>query len=713
MLSPIALAVCVAAAQADDSSVNPQLESVLVYGSAYRHTATKSSLEPNETPQGISVIDREVLDMRAVDSINEALRYVSGVTTELRGGAVTRLDQFTIRGFQNYQNSYDGLQLLYNEWNLQPQIDSVAIEQVEVFKGPTSVLYGSMPPGGLVNLIAKSPSTQTYHSVNVSAGSHHLKEISAESKGQLGQSDFSYSVVALARDKEGQAVTSEEERYVFAPSLDWQVSDQTLINFNLYYQNDPSAGIYNTIPAKGSLFKNPHGEMPVDIYAGDANWNTYEREVALVGYKINHEFTDNWTFLQNTRYLKGDVYQENTYNSGYLGADTELMIPADRYLYRRAYLTDETSEGITVDNQLSGRIKTGVVEHNMLVGIDLIKLESGIKYYDIATSPIDLFAPNNYLLDLTKQQIMVQSAVPGGGYVADFELEKEQLGVYLQNQMRIDKLIVIAGARYDDYEYTEQGMQYGYPVDSKVKQHSFSHRVGALYEFEFGLSPYISYATSFEPVSGSDRNGNEFEPATSSQWEAGLKYTHQKNISLTLSGFEITKKNDTTRDPSGSPYDKIQTGEVRSRGVELEVAAQPSDNISVLFNYTFIDMEVTKNNDGLKGKTPIWVADKTASLWASYEATNGFLDGTEVGVGIRFVGETQLDALNTDTVPAYTLVDLSLAYKLGELSASLDGAKIILSANNILDKRYYSCYDSNNCWFGSERSVEASLKFEF
>lgn len=121
-------------------------ETLTVLGQTYRNTATKTRLDPIETPQAISVVDSETLEQRGVSSVSEALRYVPGVNTELRGGAVNRLDLFNIRGFDNYQNFYDGLLLQYNEWNLQPQIDPVAIEQLEVFKGPTSVLYGSMPP---------------------------------------------------------------------------------------------------------------------------------------------------------------------------------------------------------------------------------------------------------------------------------------------------------------------------------------------------------------------------------------------------------------------------------------------------------------------------------------------------------------------------------------------------------------------------------------
>ena len=173
-------------------------ETLTVLGQTYRNTATKTRLDPMETPQAISVVDGETLEQRGVSSVSEALRYVPGVNTELRGGAVNRLDLFNIRGFDNYQNFYDGLLLQYNDWNLQPQIDPVAIEQLEVFKGPTSVLYGSMPPGGMVNLIAKRPQREARHSLSVATGTGTLKELTLDSTGAINE-QLAYRLVGLAR----------------------------------------------------------------------------------------------------------------------------------------------------------------------------------------------------------------------------------------------------------------------------------------------------------------------------------------------------------------------------------------------------------------------------------------------------------------------------------------------------------------------------------
>ncbi|MEH6688295.1 MAG: TonB-dependent siderophore receptor [Halopseudomonas sabulinigri] len=676
------------------------LDSLTVYGSTYRNTATKTQLSPEETPQGISIVDEQALEARDADTVAEALRYVPGVNTELRGGAVNRIDLFNIRGFINYQNFYDGLQLLYNDWNLQPQVDMQAVQQVEVFKGPTSALYGSMPPGGMVNLISKKPLQESYNSLELSVGSNNLKEITLDSAGQLGDSDLSYRFNGLANSSDGQAETSENERLMLAPSVDWQISDATLLNLNAYYQKDPDMGIYTTLPAQGLFQDNINGDLDEDAYSGDANWNTYEREVLMLGYKIDHQISDNWNFLQNFRYQHGDAYQENTYTTG-LAAD-------QRTLDRRAYITDETSEGITIDNQLSGIVMTGSIEHNLLFGLDYLKLDSDIGYEDAAAPSIDIYNPNHYQINGNALDFAAS------GYSSQFNIEKEQIGAYFQDQIRIGQLVLIAGGRYDTYESREHGVQYGLNVDGKVDQSNTSWRAGALYELDNGLSPFISYAESFEPVSGLDRLGGTYEPSTANQWETGIKYsTPDKQTTGAIALYRIDKENVLTRDPNGTAYDKIQTGEVRSQGLEIEARSQITRNLNLMASYNYQDVEVTKDNSGLEGKTPVWIPDQTFNTWASYDIFNGPMAGVTLGGGVRYIGEAELDALNSDRVPSATLVDVSVGYDLGSLDNTLDGASVKLTANNLFDERYYSCFDGLNCWFGSERNVQASLRYDF
>ncbi|MBU2952972.1 TonB-dependent siderophore receptor [Marinobacter sp. F3R08] len=711
-LLTVAVSLAVSQMAVADTNEPMELDEMTVYGETYRNTATKTALEPEETPQSISVLDQQALDMRDADSVATALRYSPGVNTELRGGAVGRLDLFSIRGFLNYQNYYDGLQLLFNDWNLQPQIDLKAVEQVEVFRGPTSTLYGAMPPGGMVNLIGKQPATDSFNKIEMSAGTRNLTEASVESRGQLGDSNLSYSLVGLTRSRDGQAETSGEERHMIAPSVDWQVTEDTLVNFNLYYQKDPEAGIYTSLPASGLFLPNANGELSRDAFSGDANWNEFDKEVLLAGYKINHNINDNWTFLQNFRYTDAEAFQTNTYGTG-LAAD-------GRTLSRAAYLTDEATTGFTVDNQFSGRFQTGQARHNILVGVDYLSLDSDViyedtSYYDASGTyfggapSIDLFNPDYYQISLNTIDITDTL------YSSDFNIRKKQLGIYLQDQIELNRFVFIGGVRWDDFTGEETGLKYGSNVDTRLEQDNVSTRAGVMYRGANGISPYINYAESFEPQTGSDRNGNEFDPSAGNQWELGVKYQSQdRRTSANLAYFRITKDNVPTRDPDGTAYDQIQAGEVRSQGIELEAQAQPMDSLLMTMSYTLQDVEVTKDNNGLQGQTPVWVPEHLLSVWADYGFYDGPLDGLVAGIGARYIGESEYDATtNEGHVPDATLVDIALRYSLGQLSHSLRGTELGLSVNNLTNERYFSCYDSSNCWFGEERTLEASVSYTF
>lgn len=680
-----------------NSDNTDQLTTLEVKGQTYRNTATKTQLDPEETPQAITVIDADSLEQRGIETVAEAVRYTSGINTELRGGAVTRLDLFNIRGFQNDKAYYDGLQLLYNDWNLQPQIDMAAVEQVEVFKGPTSTLYGAMPPGGMVNLISKAPQSTDQSRVEVTLGNDKKRDISIDSTGELNER-MNYRVVALIREKEGQAVTSDEKRIMIAPSLDLKISDDTQLNLNMYYQQDPSMGVYSSLPSKGTVYDSINGTLPSDSYAGDANWDTYDRDVLLLGYKLDHTINNTWRFLQNTRFTAAKAYQENTYSSS-LDSD-------ERTLNRRAYLTDEASTGLNVDNQFSGVFDVGTTEHNILVGVDYFTLTSDIEYEDAVAPSIDLYNPDHY------QILKSDLDFAASGYSSDFRIKKEQTGFYLQDQIRLDQWVFIAGGRYDQFKATETGIKYGSSTDTSVDQDQFSGRMGALYEFDNGISPFISYAQSFEPITGTDRNGNTFDTSTAEQWEAGVKY-NRNGLVASVAAFEILKSKVLTRDPNGSAYDKIQVGEVRSRGLELELQKAMTSDVTLKAAYTLQDVEITKDNSGIQGKAPIWVPEKQLSAWLTYAPQQGNLAGTSLGAGLRYVGQMQLDAANSNTVPSYTLLDLSIGFDLAMLSSKWQGASVKLAVSNALNETYYSCYDASNCWFGDERSIDVSARYDF
>ena len=696
-----ALAIAVATSPVAQEQEDESLEHIEVNPmQSYRSTATKSSLRPIDSPVSISVIDQELLQLRQAQTVSEALRYSSGVTTESRP-TITIFDQFTIRGFDTYQTFYDGLPLLSNNsWNLYPQVDSFATESLEILKGPASSLYGLVPPGGMVNQVAKYPKDEDETLVRAAVGSDNLFELGVDTTGQLTD-NARYRLVALGRKQDGFQDTTENERYTIAPSVTIDLTKATELTLSAYYQDDPEMVPSTPLPGVGTLYEAPYGKLDASVYAGDENWNSYSREVLMLGYKVNHEFNNDWSVLQKFRYTDADALQQNSYHSGE---------PTDGiYLTRSAYLTDEEIDGVTVDTQLAGFVQTGDVAHNLLFGLDYQNSDSTVAYRDTLTTGtpvLDLSNIDNDLFDV--------SSLPLDFYQEDHVIDIEQIGFYLQDEIRIDNFTFLLNGRYDQFESTDVAAnEYaGFPYGSttEIDQNEFSGRVAAMYTFDSGWRMYANYSESFEPVSGTDSvTGEAFKPTTADQIEVGTKYISGDGATtFTGAYFVLTKQNVVVNTSDFAQY--TQNGEVESKGVELELNTRVTNALSLQANATFLDMEVTEDtlDPDVVGKTPVWVAEESASVWANYFFDDA-LDGLMLGAGVRYVGETQVDKYNTDTVPSYTLIDAVLSYDMPQYDLKLTG-----SVSNLTDKEYVgACYDTNNCWYGAQRRFEIGIEKRF
>ncbi|WP_422026009.1 TonB-dependent siderophore receptor [Pyruvatibacter mobilis] len=676
--------------EATGESADGPVEGVFATRSA---TATKTDAPIAETPQSITVVPAAAIEARNANSVAEALRYATGVTTENRGGSVSRYDMFTVRGFQVNREYLDGLQLQYNGWYAIPQIDTSMIERVEVLKGPASVLFGNSPPGGLVNLVSKRPQDTASGKVSVGIGTNKLREATVDTTGPLDdEGEFSYRLIAKAHSKDGQAKTTEAERVLVAPSLTWQPSDRTSLTVLTHYQRDPKSGSYGAVPSLGSAFDNPLGQLDPDFYDGDVNWEEFDRTQIAAGYEFEHSFDDTWTVRQNFRYLETDIDYRSVYPTALAGDN--------RTLGRASIYSDERTKSFAVDNQIQAKFTTGPIEHTLLAGLDYWKLNSDAEIGYGAAPTLDLFAPNN--------NQPIASIAPSRRW----DFDHHQTGIYVQEQLKWGGLTVLAGGRKDWYERDDTELLSGTPAD--LEQDNFSGRIGALYRFENGIAPYVSYAESFEPQSGTDFAGTPFKPTTGQQTEVGVKYLSlDESVMVTVAAFDLYKQNVTTRDPA-NPAFNIQTGEIRSRGVEVEGHLDLTNGLGLSAFYTFLDTEYTKDNTGLVGKTPVWVAKHNASLWADYTFDQDTIPGLKVGAGARYTDGSWVDAANSRQLDPFTLFDASIEYDLGALTADLEGTSVRLNGSNITDKRHVAgCFSSGWCWFGEERAVTLTVAHEW
>ena len=675
------------------------LDAITVYADSYRSTGTKTALDPEDAPMSYTRIDQDLLQKRQADSVSAALRYEPGVSSESRG-TVTIFDENRVRGFKTLSNFYDGLRLPYDgAWNLMPQVDVYATEAVEVVKGSASSLYGYTAPGGMVNQIAKTPQSTQETEVQLRLGNQDLKEVGIDTTGALTDS-LNYRFVALKRKKDGQMQTTEEERTLINPSLEWQATDDVSVLANLFYQDDPNMVPSTPLPSVGTVYNASYGKLDSDAYAGD-EWNKFSKEVFMPSVTVNWDINDQLTFKHILRYTDSEAEQRNMYNSG------GYVSGSDKILNRVAYTTDESMKNWTTDNQLAYQFDTANTSHNLLFGVEYQETDSTADYYDAGADG----TPNLDLSNPDFSQINANT-LPLDVYSQYEDIEQSQLGFYVQDEMTWKDWTVVAGLRHDkfksltDQTKASQGVIYSVQeIDNDASE--TSGRLAAIYDFDNGISPFVSYSQSFQPVVGSNFVTNEpFEPTTADQLEAGIKYqSSDGGTKGTLAVFDINQQNVVVSDYINY-RNQTQTGEIASKGFEVSGSHMLNDWVDVAASYSYTDAEITEEeiNPEVVGNTPAQTAKHKATLWADYYAT----DKLTLNAGVRYESGMQIDRQNTDELPSVTLVDVGGSYEVNPTFT------VGASVNNLFDKTYVSsCYDTNNCWMGPERQMVVSVKANF
>lgn len=668
------------------------LDTIVVYADSYRTAATKTSLDPQDAPMSYSRIDQRTLEERHADTAAAALRYEPGVSTESRG-TVTLFDEYSIRGFDVGVSYYDGLQLpkFYNG-NLQPQVDAYATEAIEVVKGSASSLYGYGSPGGIVNQVSKVPSAISAHQLRLRGGNQNLKEVAIDSTGALSD-NINYRLVALGRQKDGQMVETEEERVMVNPSLSFDVNDDLSILASVYYQNDPHQLTSTPLPGPGTIKDASYGKLDSDAYAGD-NWSNFEKELLMPTISVNWDLTDKLTFKHISRYTDADSHQQNTYHFEYPGYVTIFVPGTDYELVRTAYTTDESIKSYATDNHLLFDVDTGAVNHNLLLGIEYQDAEYSFDYStsDFGGAPtLDLSNPNYNQIDDSLQLTQAQNDI----------INVKQLGYYLQDQMSVNDLTFIVGARHDKYEQTVDDQLANTSTD--YNDSNTSGRVAAIYKFANGISPFASYSQSYQPLVGKDEDtGEPYESVTAEQIEAGLKYA-DASTTASLALYKITRENELV--PDIYNYRKFkQVGETESKGFEASLTNRVNDWMDIAASYSLTDAEIIRDDAEFIGNTPAQIAKHQANLWSNFYPT----ENLKINLGVRYQGGMEIDKANSGTLPSVTLVDLGAHYRVN------DWLSTAFSVSNLLDKRYVgSCFDSNNCWMGPERQMSFSVTADF
>lgn len=710
---------------------------------------TKTDTPLIETPQTITVIDAEELERRNVLSINQALGYVAGVAANQRGGTVTRYDQLLIRGFAPGL-FLDGMRLIAGPYST-PQIDFNRIDQIDVLKGPASVLYGNAAPGGLVNLTSKTPQAEAFGRVELQAGNYDtLRAVADVNQPLNADGTILARVVGGWQKGDGFPTDTFAERYHVSPMLTFAPGPDTRLTIIAAYQRSPSGGSYSGVPAYGTVLPSPAGDLPRDINTGDPGYERYDHKAKSIAAQFSHDFDEHLTVRSNLRFQNNALSYRQIYVSGYLTTGTGANRNTDySTVFRGGGGADEDFDTLTIDTSLNARFATGPLQHNLLAGVDyqnitgenVQQFNSGVTANPATSIPnLNLYAPV-YRRSIPSFDLRALSAA----YVNTYT-KRDQVGVYLQDQIEIGALKLIASGRWDWYHQKTLNKKVAANNLTRLDQSAFTMRLGALYEFDFGLSPYVSYSESFEPQSGTTYLGEPFDVVTGKMIEGGLKYQPRNAKALfTLSVYELKRQKVPAPDPlagtGGRPINsQIQIGEVRVQGVELEGRGEVTPGLDVIFAGSYTDAIITQGTPAVAPTatsagtpsttgtrqlgTPEWQASGFVSYNFGKAGAQSAIGGLEVGAGLRYVGSswgsTNYKIVNGRStfesfrVDDFTLLDAVIDYDLSYLGGGLRGWSAAVNFANLLDTRHISaCPFSNSCYFGASRTVIGSLRFKW
>lgn len=711
-------------------------------------SGTKTGTPLNITPQTITVIDNEEMTRRNVLSINQALGYVAGVAANQRGGTVTRYDQLILRGFAPGV-FLDGMRLLAGPYSM-PQIEFNRVDHIDVVKGPASVLYGNSTPGGLINLTSKTPEAVSSGRIEGQIGTYATRRLVADINQPLtADGQLLARVVGGWQKGDGLTRNTFSERWHISPMLTFAPDPATSFTLIGTYQHSPSGGGYSGVPAYGSVLTNPFGELPRDLNTGDPGYERYNHKAQSVELLVRHDFDEHLTARSSARYQNNTLSYRQLYVAGFATTGTGSSRKSDfSTIVRGGGGADEDFDTLTIDNNLNARFNTGPLKHSVLVGLDYQRItgenfqqfNSGQTSNALTSIPnLNLYAPS-YGGTLPTFDLTALSSAYTNTYS-----KRDQVGVYLQDQIAIGRLQLIASGRKD--WYTQNSLNKKNSSVTRLEQDAFTMRLGALYEFAFGVSPYFSYAESFEPQAGSTYLGVPFEPVTGRQYEGGIKFQPRGAKALfTVSVYDLRRQKVPVADPlagTGSipSNSQIQIGEVRVRGAEFEGRGEIVPGFDIVVAASYTDAIITRGAPATAATmtataiptttgtrqlgTPKWAA----SAFLSYDfgkagRATGPLAGLSFGSGLRYVGGSDgttnyavingLATFERFTTKDFMLVDAVVGYDLGKASEVLGGWSVAVNAANLFDKTHVSaCPFNNSCYYGAARTVMGSLRFNW
>ncbi|MEM9483705.1 MAG: TonB-dependent siderophore receptor [Cyanobacteria bacterium P01_F01_bin.116] len=660
-------------------------------------TATRTDTPLIKVPQSIQVIPEAVLDDQQVIRLNDALRNApSVIQSNTFGGSG---DNFAVRGFEGATLLRNGLQTTAAGLNGGFR-ETANLERVEVLRGPASILFGNIEPGGVINLVTKQPLDTQFSEITAQIGSYGLIRPTLDVTGPNESGNARYRLNAAFERSDGfrDFETNVDRRFV-APVVAFDIGNRTDLTLELEYIDDERP-FDRGIPAIGDEV----ADVDRDTIIGEPTDFANTESIGL-GYSLEHRFSDNWKLRNSFRYQAIDLNTRRTELSQALGG----LDPTTGIVARAFIANDNEVETYEAQTDIQGQFSTGSINHTLLAGVDLFFADSTINTTSDFATPVNLFDPQIGLIP--------EPELPLNLTLNDSTSELSRVGLLLQDQIELTpQLNLLLGGRVDFFEQSSDsdaifipGLLDVPPQTADQSDTVFTPRVGIVYQPIEELAFYSSYSRSFQPntLTSTTINGDFLEPEEGEQFEVGVKTNlFDGRLAATLSLFDLTKTNVAAPDPTNGNF-VVAIGEQSSRGIELDVTGEILPGWNILGGVSFLDAEIEESSSFADGATPRNVPDTSASLWSTYEIQSGNLAGLGFGLGVYYVDERPGDDANTFTLDDYLRTDAAVYYR-------RDNFRVGLNVRNLFDVTYFeSSIDRRGALPGEPVTIIGSLAITF
>lgn len=679
---------------AQDSGTE-SIDEIFVVG---ERRAYQGNFDVLENPTAVQTIDIELLRDAGALNLNDALDLSASVARQNNFGGLW--NSFSIRGFSGDINLPSGF--LVNGFNAGRGFggprDIVGIESMEVLKGPRSALFGRGEPGGTVNLVTKRPRFETGGDLRLTLGSWSQLRLEGDAQSTFGADEqFGVRAVGFFEDAESFRNTVETTRLGFYPSATWKISDETSLTYELEFTEQE-------IPFdRGVLFSEEFGFSPRETFVGEPNDGPIETDVVGHQLEFQHNFSENWSLLAGAGF-RDTSFEGNASETNFGGRQTFFL--DGQTISRFFRYRDYDSEYSVLRAELAGQFSTGNLRHRFLVGADYDKFENSLFLqrfrpgFFAAGTDINTLDPAEYLFLNANNPVYGAFPQPVPGPNTDREEVLDGLGVYIQDQIEVtDKLQVRVGLRWDDFtqDLTNRRATPAATVTSEDSR--VSPQFGAVYAVNDGVSVYASYGEGFRQQTGSDFQGNQFDPNLTESAEIGFKAdlgTFYDNVSGTFSFtvFQVDQSNilvnDDRPDAVAAGFFSRSAGEARSRGVEVDANVATDAGWNFWLSYAFVDAEFTNSNPDADfgalieaGDPLINAPENQLNIQVSKDfAVNA--KAAQVGGGLLYTDE-RLGWTGFDFyLPSYTTARL-----FGQMELT-DGLTIRADIDNLFDEKFYT-----------------------